>query len=121
MIDGRSLAVSWAGTLGQTLCDRHKGIGADGLLIWRYTGAGPSMEVINADGSVAEMCGNGLRCFVKYLLDNHYPKLAAITVQTGAGPLSCEAQRDPSGRVQSVAVKMSAPQWQPEAIPLLAQ
>ncbi len=53
------------------LCDRHYGIGADGVLI-----AGPSdkadvnMRVLNPDGSEAEMCGNGIRCFAKYIYEN---------------------------------------------------
>jgi diaminopimelate epimerase len=44
------------------LCDRHLGIGADGVLLVDTRASRPSMQVINADGSVPEMCGNGIRC-----------------------------------------------------------
>src|SRR6185436_11476326 len=55
----------------QRWCDRRRGIGADGVLVLLPArGATARMVVHNADGSVAEMCGNGLRCAVKYLLDH---------------------------------------------------
>lgn len=54
--------------LAQELCNRHFGIGADGILIAHPSSeADARMQVINADGSEPEMCGNGLRCFVAYL------------------------------------------------------
>ncbi len=80
----------------RALCDRHRGVGADGVLVLLPS---PSAEAVaqmvvhNADGSVPEMCGNGLRCAVKYLVD-HRPSGAAapeaIVVDTGAGLLRCE-------------------------------
>lgn len=51
--------------LTKKLCDRHFGIGADGILL----SDGLSMEIYNADGSYAQMCGNGIRCYVKYCYD----------------------------------------------------
>ena len=52
----------------RALCDRHRGVGADGVLLVTGTPDAPSMRVINADGSEPEMCGNGLRCIAKLAL-----------------------------------------------------
>jgi len=73
------------------LCDRRTGIGADGVLV---VGRDPaSMEVWNADGSVAQMCGNGLRCVVRRLVeDGHWQD--GSSVRTGAGEVSAELVGD---------------------------
>ena len=66
--------------------DRHFGIGSDGLIT-----IGPSdkadfrMRIYNADGSEAEMCGNGIRCVAKYVYDHKLTAKQAISVETGAG------------------------------------
>lgn len=66
------------------LCDRHTGIGADGVLL--VDTKKPSMQVLNADGSIAEMCGNGLRCVVWHLRRIGALKGDEVTIQTDAGP-----------------------------------
>ncbi|HLT29134.1 MAG TPA: diaminopimelate epimerase [Myxococcaceae bacterium] len=72
------------------ICDRKRGLGADGVLsLLPSTTARAQMVVHNADGSIAEMCGNGLRCAVRYLLD-HGERSRRFVVETGAGPLTCE-------------------------------
>ena len=106
VVDARALDLPFPGALGQALCDRHRGIGADGVLVWTGTLQQPRMTVVNADGSIAEMCGNGLRCFVKYLLDRHLPQRDALDVETGNGRLHCEVTRDADGAVAAVAVQM---------------
>lgn len=69
-------------------CDRHKGIGADGVLvITAYTGSEFQMNYWNADGSVAEMCGNGLRCAVRFAVENNLVNAGQIRVKTDAGLL----------------------------------
>tara|TARA_B100001750_G_scaffold136012_3_gene108228 strand:- start:339 stop:1154 length:816 start_codon:yes stop_codon:yes gene_type:complete len=69
--------------LAERLCDRHRGVGADGVLV--VDPAAPSMKVINADGSVPEMCGNGLRCVVWHLArEGRWTGDADLG--TGAGP-----------------------------------
>ncbi|OJT16721.1 diaminopimelate epimerase [Archangium sp. Cb G35] len=74
----------------QWLCDRRRGVGADGVLsLLPSTTALARMVVHNADGSIAEMCGNGLRCAVKYLVDHSGEKPERIEVETGAGILTC--------------------------------
>ncbi|MFY0524246.1 diaminopimelate epimerase [Archangium gephyra] len=74
----------------QWLCDRRRGVGADGVLCLLPSESGHARMVVhNADGSIAEMCGNGLRCAVKYLVDHSGEKPERIEVETGAGVLSC--------------------------------
>ncbi|XXF80322.1 diaminopimelate epimerase [Myxococcaceae bacterium GXIMD 01537] len=72
------------------LCDRRLGIGADGVLSLLPSARGVARMVVhNADGSIAEMCGNGLRCAVKYLVDQSGERPERIDVETGAGVLAC--------------------------------
>jgi diaminopimelate epimerase len=71
-------------------CDRRRGIGADGVLSLLPSQSGLARMVVhNADGSIAEMCGNGLRCAVKYLVDHSGERPGRIDVETGAGVLAC--------------------------------
>ncbi len=85
VIDERDLAFAPEPHWVQQLCDRHFGIGADGVLLTGEREGLPSMTVYNADGSIAEMCGNGLRCVARYWVEHrHYP--APMTIHTGAGP-----------------------------------
>ncbi len=89
------------------LCDRHRGIGADGVLtILSGHGGTAQMVVHNADGSIAEMCGNGLRCVVKYLAETAAYRPEALAVMTGAGLLESAIAYDPTGLVTSVTVAM---------------
>ena len=72
------------------VCDRRLGIGADGVLTLLPSSRGLARMVVhNADGSIAEMCGNGLRCAVKYLVDQSGERPERIDVETGAGVLTC--------------------------------
>src|SRR3954470_18456006 len=76
------------------ICDRHTGIGADGLIVYEPTPDGASMRLFNADGGRAEVSGNGLRALAALLLDNREPakspqessRPAGITIHTEAGP-----------------------------------
>ena len=72
------------------LCDRNRGVGADGVLI--ATSTPPAMQVVNADGSEPEMCGNGLRCVASALARRK--GLNTLTIETKAGPLRCEVDGD---------------------------
>ncbi|HEU0033474.1 MAG TPA: diaminopimelate epimerase [Kofleriaceae bacterium] len=91
-VDGRDgLALSPAQAVA--LCDRRRGIGADGVLV-AYPpvtpGAHARMHVWNSDGSIAEMCGNGLRCFVAALGTRE----RELVIDTNAGPLPCTVDHD---------------------------
>src|SRR5687767_2693664 len=72
---------AWA----RRLCDRHRGIGADGVLLWAPAEDGVHMRLINADGTEAEISGNGLRCLAAYAVKNGVAP-ARHVVHTGAGP-----------------------------------
>ncbi|MGN0415784.1 MAG: diaminopimelate epimerase [Agathobacter sp.] len=100
--------------------DRHFGIGSDGLIT-----IGPSqqadfrMRIYNADGSEAEMCGNGIRCVAKYVYDHHMTDRKEITVETGAGIKTLQLTVE-EGKVTQVRVDMGQPILEPEQIPVLA-
>lgn len=91
------------------LCDRHFGIGADGLLIvWPSEKAHYRMQVINSDGSEAELCGNGIRCFAKYVYEIDALKEEVISVETLAGTI-LPAVIIENGKVIGVEVDMGIP------------
>ena len=100
--------------------DRHFGIGSDGLIT-----IGPSdkadfrMHIYNADGSEAEMCGNGIRCVAKYVYDHKLTDKTEITVETGAGILTLILFPE-NGKVQQVRVDMGEPILTPAEIPVVA-
>jgi diaminopimelate epimerase len=83
------------------LCDRRLGVGGDGVLVVSPT---PAMRVINADGSVPEMCGNGIRCVALHLAMARGIERGTIVIATDAGPRACEIVR--SGESASVRVDM---------------
>lgn len=100
--------------LARKLCDRHFGIGADGLMIPNMTvkDADIGWYFYNSDGSTAQMCGNGMRCFARYLHDKNIMPKTSFTVKTEAGII--EPQILPNDEVR---VKMSVPTLTPEQIP----
>jgi diaminopimelate epimerase len=103
----------------RAVCDRHFGIGADGVLaILPGVKGDARMRVLNADGSEAEMCGNGIRCVAKVLYETD-PGLRrpVLRIDTGAGLLECELEVAGS-EVQSVAVEMGRPRYARDEIPL---
>ncbi|MEY4577857.1 MAG: hypothetical protein RL701_2560 [Pseudomonadota bacterium] len=114
----------------QALCDRHRGIGADGVLLvdWpkgRDLEPQPRMRVINADGSRPEMCGNGLRCVALHLVRRgHAESGRPFTVATDAGPHVCRVAPLPSDGVEAaeveVEVSMRPASLVPAEIPVLA-
>src|ERR1700759_332096 len=85
------------------LCDRHFGIGGDGVLVVtppRTRGARASMIVQKADGSRPEMCGNGLRCVALHLAGSAGEERAEYLIDTDSGPKRCVVEREGStGRV----------------------
>ena len=76
------------------------------------------MRIINSDGSEANMCGNGIRCFAKYVYDNHIKTVKSFTIETGAGVMIPELIVD-NGKVLSVKVNMGAPLLERSAIPMI--
>ena len=107
VLDRRASGVDLDADTSRRLCDRHFGVGADGVLVvLPEPGADGRMVVHNADGSVAEMCGNGLRCVVKYLAEHSGDaRPGTLKVATGAGLLACELEWSTDG-VERVTVAM---------------
>ena len=90
------------------LCDRHRGLGADGVLTLlppRTPGAAATMHIHNADGSVALMCGNGIRCVARHLAETRGLS-GPLTIDTDSGPRACTVHRGPGGEVEAVSVEM---------------
>lgn len=100
--------------------NRHFGIGSDGLIT-----IGPSpvadfcMHIYNADGSEAEMCGNGVRCVGKYVYDHHLTNQSEITVETGAG-IKTLILYPVNGKVEQVRVDMGEPILEAGQIPVVS-
>src|SRR6516162_8024328 len=103
--------------LAVALSDRHFGVGGDGLiLILPSEKADARMRMFNADGSEAEMCGNGVRCVAKYVYDHGIAVKPTLTIETGRGILTLDLEVK-NGRVQRVRVDMGEPILQAERIP----
>src|SRR5947209_1621151 len=103
--------------VSRAISDRHFGVGADGLiLICPSDKADARMRMFNADGSEAEMCGNGIRCVAKYVYDHGLVRKPKLTVETGRGVLTLELETS-NGAVRQVRVDMGEPILQAERIP----
>jgi diaminopimelate epimerase len=95
--------------LSRAISDRHFGVGGDGLiLICPSDKADARMRMFNADGSEAEMCGNGVRCVAAYLHNHGLVRKPTLTIETGRGVLTLELEVS-GGRVRQVRVDMGEP------------
>jgi diaminopimelate epimerase len=107
--------------LATAICDRHFGVGADGLLlVLRSSHAEIRMRVFNPDGSEAEMCGNGIRCLAKYAVEKGLVKSpeGRFKIETATGVVAVEVSEQ-GGSVDRVRVGMGVPRLTPEEIPVL--
>jgi len=118
--------------LAQIVSDRHFGIGSDGLiLICPSQKAAVRMRIFNADGSEAEMCGNGIRCVAKYAYEHKLAKAggsfsvpgqppcpASFKIETGKGVLTVGLLIDSNDKVEKVCVNMGQPVLTPKDIPV---
>ncbi|ERI91310.1 diaminopimelate epimerase [Clostridiales bacterium oral taxon 876 str. F0540] len=106
--------------LAERLCNRNFGIGADGILIVRKSKAAQiKMTIINSDGSYAAMCGNGIRCFAKYVWDQKLVKTENISIETGDG-IKTAYINVKDNMVASVTINMGYPSFNTKLIPALA-
>lgn len=103
----------------RTICNRREGVGADGVIaVRRSFQADFFMDYVNADGSVAEMCGNGIRCVAKYAYDKGLTDRNILSVETRAGIKTLELFPDDDGRIGRVRVDMGKPIFEPKEIPV---
>jgi len=108
-------------SLAVRLCDRRRGIGADGVLTVLPSRLGVArMHVTNADGSVAQMCGNGIRCVAKFLADECGLVQDELPVETDAGLRVCRPVRV-DGTIREVAVDMGPPELEARKIPVKSE
>lgn len=104
--------------LALRLCNRHFGIGADGLLIVRNSDiACIKMVIINSDGSYASMCGNGIRCFAKYIWEENLVKDKILKIETGDG-IKEAVLTIKNGKVEEITIDMGMPSFAPEKVPV---
>jgi diaminopimelate epimerase len=105
--------------IAKELCDRHFGIGADGILIVRKSAkAHIQMVIINSDGSYAAMCGNGIRCFAKYVYEKGIVKFEKMNIETGDGIKGASLIIE-EGEVKEITISMGTPSFNPKHIPAL--
>jgi diaminopimelate epimerase len=101
--------VSNPSKLARKICDRHLGVGADGLLLLQPSRVADfKMRIFNPDGSQAETCGNGLRCLTKYLYENRLTTKNEISIETKSG-ITLIKLFTRSGQVQKIKVNMGKP------------
>ena len=122
IVDGRTQDLALAAEHAVALCDRHRGIGADGVLLVELGGGTPAMRVINADGSRPEMCGNGIRCVALYLKHSGFLQARAdapieVTIETDSGPHRCRLWRDAA--TDWIEVAMRPASLDPASLPVL--
>ena len=108
-------------SLAQFVSNRNFGIGSDGLiLICKSEIANFKMRMFNADGSEAEMCGNGIRCVGKFVYDKGLTNKTEVTIETLAGVKTLQLNVE-QGKVKSVKVDMGEPILTPKEIPVIAE
>jgi diaminopimelate epimerase len=126
LVDARTMEAEW-GKLAQAMCDRHFGVGADGLMLAQNsTIADLKMRLFNSDGSEAEVSGNGLRCFAKYAIEKGLTgRLSSpvgesnrfLSVETLSGVRKVKPYTS-GNKVNRAEVNMGLPLFQPEQIPV---
>lgn len=103
--------------LARRISHRHFGVGGDGLILIRPSeSADARMQMFNADGSEAEMCGNGIRCVAKYVYDHGLCRRPQLHIETGAGVLAVQVETQ-DGLVRQVRVDMGPPILESSQIP----
>jgi diaminopimelate epimerase len=118
VIDGVSQSVSLSAEQLQRLADRHRGVGCDQVLLIETAkgNADYRYRIFNADGGEVEQCGNGARCFVRYLHDRGMTGKREIRVETLGGVIVPRLEAD-----GEVTVNMGAPKLEPREIPFIAE
>ena len=120
LVETNNAQYDWS-QVAAAICDRHYGIGADGLLLLLPSDiADFQMRIFNADGSESDACGNGLRCMVKYFVDGGPAKSKAqeISVETVAGIRKARISKA-GGKVTKIQTGMGVPRFGEKDIPVI--
>src|SRR5271169_3725377 len=108
----------WA-KIAQTICNRHFGIGADGLLLLMNSKTADfRMRIFNADGSEAEACGNGLRCIVHYINSKGLSASNTLSIETAGGIRNAGIVNNAG--LTLIRIGMGSPVFEPKSIPVVA-
>lgn len=121
IIDAQRQSVERPERLAARLCDRRRGVGADGLILIEPAEAPDlhfRMRIYNADGSRAEMCGNGIRCAARLAYERGWASALEFSIQTDAGVRIAGLVLDDVGSVRAVCVDMGVPVLAPDLIPV---
>lgn len=119
-IDGFVEKVPDPTALAIEMSDRHFGVGSDGLIMILPSEQGDvRMRMFNADGSEAQMCGNGIRCVAKYAYDHGLAKKTELTIETAAGLLTLKLFPDENDRIEQVRVNMGRPRLRRGSLPMI--
>ena len=104
--------------VAQKVCNRNFGIGADGFIFCSESDvADVKMNFYNSDGSRAEMCGNGIRCFAKFVYDNKIVRKKDMTIETDAGIKVVNITCNDRGQVESLSVDMDRVDFDAKSVP----
>jgi len=118
-IDGAQYAIEDPAELSRQMSHRHLGAGADGIiLVLPSDRCDFRMRIFNADGSEAETCGNGIRCFAKYVYERAMTDKTDFLIETPAGPNHVLLNTDGANRVVSVRSNMGEPRFERQDIPM---
>lgn len=115
ILDDYEVDTEWC----KKICDRHYGVGGDGVLyVLLDDNADLAMRIINADGTEAEMCGNGIRCVAKHAYDYMLVDKDVFTINTKSGIKTVEVAEKCLDLVRSVRVDMGAPELDGRKVPV---
>ncbi|MBL0691243.1 MAG: diaminopimelate epimerase [SAR324 cluster bacterium] len=112
------LDLSWLKALAPKLCERRRGVGADGfLLVTHSSKSALRMIIYNADGSEAEMCGNGLRCVARFAYEQNLVSSPTFSVETKGGERMVEVLFNNSQEIADIKIDMGKPDFELNNLP----
>lgn len=120
LFNGFKYNIENLGALAKKACDRHYSVGGDGIMVCENSNiADIKMIYYNSDGTEGEMCGNGIRCFSKYVYENNFINKTEFTVETLAGIKTIVLELDGNNKVKTIMVNMGKVNLKPSTIPVI--
>ena len=120
LFNGFKYNIENLGALAKKACDRHYRVGGDGIMVCENSNiADIKMIYYNSDGTEGEMCGNGIRCFSKYVYENNFINKTEFTVETLAGIKTIVLELDGNNKVKTIMVNMGKANLKPSTIPVI--
>ena len=120
LFNGFKYNIENLGALAKKACDRHYSVGGDGIMVCENSNiADIKMIYYNSDGTEGEMCGNGIRCFSKYVYENNFINKTEFTVETLAGIKTIVLELDGNNKVKTIMVNMGKANLKPSTIPVI--